>query len=844
MPVTYATAHNGGRSEVNMNYIPNSNEYAWINAFQVTDENWSMVGGGLLPPTQQNSDSYPTDLTGTGGGVSKLINVPSQLEKPGDWILSWTGSGCSLAVTMPGGSVTNFSGNGTTSPWRFTPPADISDYCTIRVTIDNLGSGISNLQLYHADDATDLANGNTFTTYFKNKLREANFGVIRFLNWQCCNTTGETTWSTRKPPTALSFGRRDMRPDYYCGQTTSAGLVYAVGVPAKHSSDGTTWTNGQAPKDKDTIIVRFGSSYTNGTPISITLQVGTGGASSAITADHNSHTPLSTGSWPVAGRYACLVYHAALNIWIKFGGDSDLNSYGIENGVPIEYLLQLCKEVGAHPWFHIPPYALDPVTDWLPEMAAYVAANKPAWMIPRFEVFNEFWHPGTYGRYWGDAMATAAGWTSPSFHQWYGKAVVSAGQVLNTILGVGNYHLNCAVQTGTGNTLGSCQTSDERLSSQSYFSQAAAAQTSLSGTWGTINFSKAHAYNYATHVTCASYFNPITLDPSGGTPPLLTSLAASVGGVRFPILTCSGGTMTVTTSAIETSGGALTSGMTLAGLGIPAGTTVTGVSGTTTKTLTLSQSFTLPAGWHVYAYLTSGASALQDYVDTVSLAVVFNASTSGDVMTVHSTTGGSSGVNSIQIGQVVNWTGGWANSFITGNNSTDVSLTGTGGVGTYRLNAAPGSGAITTTNVTAFWIYSNVYLQIVLANWKQWAQGFATPVNKMNFYEGGYSPDYSNFTSAVTVMSYLGKFVSSTSRRAGGIGGYNTDNYNICTGFSGGGFTSEFPSQYLMTGPYPSIQVWNMLETIYANNTPVFDSIVLYNQVAQYFINLRLRLHA
>lgn len=830
--VTYATAHNGGRSQVNMNYMATSGDYPFINMLKGATTGWTMESNvASMPPNQLNSDGYPNDLTGTGGGCYVRIFIPTQLERSGNWKMTWTGSGTTLGVGAAGG-VTTVAGSLTTNSYEFSLTGAAS-YLDIHIYI--LGAGVSNLQVFHTGDETDLLAGQTFTAKFKAKLREANFGVIRFLNWLNINTNMSTVWAYRKPLTHWSWAAYQYAPELYAGQTTNSTGTYAVSVPGtlKHSSDGTTWTNGDAPKDKDTIIVRFGAAITSG---AMTLKVGTGGSATDIAVVNPSCFALSTAGndYPLINRYATFIYDSGLAKWMKWGGDV-ANGYdtGIDNGIPIEVALQLCAEIGAHPWFGTPVYALDPMTDYVPSLATYVHTNQQSWMVPRFEVSNELWNPQFFSSNYAPAKATANGWTSPNLHQWYGKTLSTMGQAVNTVYGGSPhtqtaYQVCCAVQTASGNTTASCATSDERMTAAAYVGQAAAAQSP---------YTKSAASTWVTHITCANYFDPVLDRTSDGNPaPLQNSLATTLGAVRFVVSSCSGGSLVV--SSIETSGGAMSTGMTLVGLGVSAGTTITAGS---YPNFTISDaSLTLQSGYQVYAYLTAGYSAVQDYVDTVHLPVTFNASTSGSTMTVHSTTGPTTGAGSIQVGMYLTWAGSFSNSYITALG------TGTGGTGTYTLNGTPGSGAITTTDVTGFWLYDYTYSAILFANWKTWAQGFS--IQKMNFYEGGYSPDYlpsGDYTSAVSCMKYISKFVASTSRNGSGLGGYTTENYNLCTSLTGGGFVSEFPSQYLMTGPYPSLQIWNMLETIYRTpNGPQFDAIVAYNQVAQYFINLRLRLHA
>jgi hypothetical protein len=889
-----------------MNYVPASGDYPFCNMLKWADPWWSMEDNNPCPPDKLNSDGYPISLVGTSGGVKVNIQTPTQLEKPGNWILRWTGTGCQLDLGMAGG-FTTISGSGTSSPWVIKPSA--LGTTDVNLHVYNIGTGISNIELVHADDLSDLDAGNIFSKQFRDTLKAANFGCIRFLNWTAINTTMVAHWRYRMPLSYVSWGFNLLPPELYAGVTTNTSVAYAVTVPGtlKHSSDGTAWANGDAPKDKDTVIVRIGASlpftvgtgctisnaspgvvtYPNtfvandavvftggganvlpsqivsgttyyvcaaglsGTSFSVsaapsgpainttggsgtfnievflTLKIGSG-AAIAVLNPTITRMSIYGNDFPTINGIATFVYDADLTAWIKWGGNQYLwFGRGIETGVPPEVMLRLCAEIGAHPWINMAPYALDPMTDYATGLVDFVYANKQSWMIPRFEVANEQWN-GQFVVYSYAQKKALAHWGSAFENEWYGKTTSTLGQYVASKFGVTKanvhsqnlYHVCCGVQTANGNTFNNASTSDPRLFSNAYVTQAAAAQS---------GYAKDRARDWTTHVAIANYFTPVFDRSEVGEElsPLAISLAASLAAVQFTVGSCSGGSLTI--SGYTVYGGetpSLPNGATIVidGLGVNPGTTMIG----TYPNYTVSDTaLNLPAGWKLYAYPQANLTYLQDYVDTINYPAQFNASTVGTLMTVHSVSTPTTGIQKIQPGMMLLYSGGYAVTWIV----TDGALSGTGGVGQYRLNTALPGGDITTTNVTGCWKYDLTFQRLYTTNWKQWALGHG--VNRMCFYEGGWSPDYVPFGNSYRqqgCMKHLSRYISSTSRNPAGVATVTLQNYNDCTSISDGSFTSEFPSQYLITGPYPSLQIWNMLETIYRKpKGATFDAIATYN---------------
>ena len=503
-----AAAFNRGRSQVNLNFLQGGGDYPFLNCMK-TAQSWGLADNSGMPdPSTLDSDGYPTSIT--RGGVYTVFFVPSQANRPGNYVITWTGNGsisCNMANTPVSGSRTSTNGTGryvfSTTETRFV------------IGIYAIGNPrISNLQVFHVNDEAALNAGEVFGAKFKQRLVEANFGVIRFLNWQSGNTTNVTTWATRKPASYVFYAGSEFRGTLYAGVTTSAGSAYSAAAPS-------TWPG---LVDKATVIVKFNTSASG----PCTLNVGGTGAVNILNQDCRA---LATDTYPIGGTwqsFATLVYDATLNAWIKQGGDRALGSTGIGNSAPPELMVRLCREVGAHPYFVTPPLAIDPATDYMPSLAAYCRDSGPAWMIPRFEGPNECWNYGWgfYGSSYAAAKASVYGWGSTAHNDWYGKAMSVLGQAVSAVYAGDRtrYQVLCGVQTMTGlDPVYGPPSSNERLASTKYLAQAAPAQAS---------YSKTPASNWVTHVACAQYYN----GSKYSTPQEATDAAAYAAAAGNPTL--------------------------------------------------------------------------------------------------------------------------------------------------------------------------------------------------------------------------------------------------------------------------------------------------------------------
>lgn len=539
---------------------------------------------------------------------------------------------------------------------------------------------------------------------------------------------------------------------------------------------GLTPTSFQISKTPSGSVVTFSGSQSGTFTANVNVEILLNGTTRVACGDA-SGTVIGSSTYPVAGDYVTAVYDAVFNKYLLYGGGANGNVAGIDNGIPPEIFLQLCIEMGAHPYWVLPYLAGDPMTDWMPSLMQMHKTSAPSWMIPRFEGTNETWNTagGFFQTIYAINRGAFYGWGSPSsssgYHNYYGKLMSVLGQVGAAIFGGVNlktsYHIICGVQTAAFTSL-PITSQNPRLTSAQYVSSGVA-QAPLVGSWGTITFTAVAANtgniggtSLVSHVAVAQY----TSSPIKGTlntpNPTETALAARANGNVFAG-SISGSVLTVTlmkTAGIVYGTGLIAVGDTIYGNGVPNGTTVvslgTGVGGTGTYNLSTSVPVNISSQDFVtVADLTAGA----DYVDTFS---------------------------------------GSASSFAT--------------------------------------------VEYVLANTSRvqiWAAGLG--VNNICGYEGCYSPDYSGTNGIANVgktqldiVRWSGKNASSSTKYPGPNGGLQKQTKDLLDGFvglTGSGLIAEFPSNYLMGGPFPSIYVWSILEDIYANRpSPQWDAHSAFNQ--------------
>ena len=454
--------HNGGRIQICPNFLQTGGEFPFIDHLK-TGQQWSQVTDGN-PPIPSNLDAS-TGFPVSGPGVYTIVYIPSQTDRPGNWIVDWLGD---MTTLRRGFGATTVSGatSGVNGQWKFTPTdAPDSTYGSIRLDIGvsayNASNPITQLRVYHEDDAIRIANGEIFNPIFVSRLQEAKVGTIRFLNWVSGNTCLAPKWAYRKPTTYAYYNDAHFIPSRDAGSAggTSSALTC-------------TYPNSESLTDK--IVVHLLA--TNGVTSGATLN-------SIQMKDASGAANFSNSS----GRLCTCIYDQDLNVWICTDG-------GLRAGVPPETMTQLCNLISAHCWTHIPYLALDNPANWATPLAQHLQTNLSSGLLAFYECNNEVWNTfsGFSGTNYGNAKSTVL-FPSQNIHDWYGMVCSTNGQAVSAVYGNDRtkYEFVCGVQSATFNTVSG---SDRRLDSTQ---------------WVALGGGRTAAKNWVTGVCVTTYINSL-----------------------------------------------------------------------------------------------------------------------------------------------------------------------------------------------------------------------------------------------------------------------------------------------------------------------------------------------
>lgn len=772
--MTIASRHNGGRSQVNPYFPWYTAQMSFVNVAKHGSSFANKSDNFVVEPSVLDAQGYPT--SGSYYAGCSVSNEPSILSA--SWTMSWNGNG---QVDIPGTIQT--VGPGTTQVNSFRASSGNSGgSVTFIPTSRSFSYGahstaaspnhVRDIKIYLTSEASRVAAGAYFGSKFLARMIEANFGVIRFLDWQAGNTSNVTTWAMRKPVDYATWSSTEFRASIYCGSTTNSGNAYSI------TGNGLDVPASGAPTHGMTLTLKFNASGTGAATLSLngTTAVPILGPYCGPVSDFAVHLPA-------AGFHATLVYDSLLNAWLKHGGDTEGFSQGIDNMVPIEVMLQLCAEIGAHPYFVSHHLTLDTPTDYMPGMMAYVRDNAPSWMIPRFEGPNEIFNTfaGFQCTPYANARATAYGWGA-DYHNWYGRILSILGQMAATVYGVAQanvktqqkYQIICGVQT----VFAGDSAFNPRMTSAKYVLQTPPSPYLASA-----------ASNWTTHMCCAQYMAPSAYGTATE-----TTLSSAFLGVRFKA-SASGGTLAV--SSIDTLVGSFT-GSASGGV-----LTVTGSTGS-------------PIAVGCFITPGSGTSSFSSDMRVTS----FGTGTGGDGtynVTSSQTVSGAMNASAIlAIGKTIFGRG-------VGNGTLSSGIAITGGsapnwtISDSTLSLAAGSSIYAGTDMTAPATYGDTLtsgtsdfnlanLNVIYRGWQTWAVTYSI---KICGYEGGYSTDYTGASSAaVNILRYAAKITPAMKT-------YLRNNYKSFLTVGG-----EYPSMYHLGSDYPSSTVWGVLEDLYQTPDP------------------------
>lgn len=483
-------AHNGSRSQVNI-YTPNSGgAYPFLDLMKSAGDwfNWT-------DPSTFNANGYPT-VSGAGTNIP----IPTQAERPGNYVVVWDGN-----HSIDVGSVTTVSGSTSAGSHRyvFTPgPSDTQIGFNVRFTMVTPSTSI---QIFHADDEAALNAGGIFGVKFLSRLQEIGPGVIRFMDWQKTNVSLISQWADRKPVNYSIYSNYEIRPSLYAGVTTNSGDDFSVAFP------------GFVLADKAKVLVQFN---TNASTTSCTLNVAGTGAKPLLAPDGRSL--FSTQKPLAATQLACLVYDADLGSWLKLGGDAE-GTFGLLNGVPPEIMMALCNQLDCHPWVCIPHLAADANTDYATQIATMFRDGLNPGLIPRFELSNEIWNAsgGFFQTFYANVKANLR-WSSTGddYNNWYGRALSLMGKRISDVYSGdrSRYQVICGVWTSRTDLL---TTQRARIESTK---------------WVADGGGNTAASAWTTHVCCANYIGAtISQDASAEATLADAYVAASPGAAQTAI---------------------------------------------------------------------------------------------------------------------------------------------------------------------------------------------------------------------------------------------------------------------------------------------------------------------
>ncbi len=451
-----------GRSQLNLNFALGDGSFPFINHVKCAQQWSDQVTNGGVPPSNLNANGYPTTI---GNGIYTIFGIPYG-QRPGKWCLAWEGAGTLGCTGL--GFKTATDGNFTFDPG--------SGRIDLRVN----SAGISNIRFFNENDRNMLEAGQIFSTQFVDTLLAGGWGVLRFLDWQYGNTTNVRLWADRKPLDYVYWVGQEIRADCYAGISGGSSSAYTASAPPG-------WGG---LVDKAIATINWNETASTSEP---TLNVAETGAK-VIRGPYGRILDFfgQTVERPTAGRYSTLIYDQDLDCWLKFGGDALNFDQYLNNGMPIEVMLALAEEIGAHPWF-VPPFlSCDPITDWMAGLATHLRDHAPSWMVPRFEATpNETWNgsAGFYATPYGQLKAESH-WgieTDPvRINNWAGKVASTNGQAISAVYSNDRNKYWCVLGVQTGGPF----QPDARLKSDEYVDRDGGAP----------------AFDWVTHVACSNYF--------------------------------------------------------------------------------------------------------------------------------------------------------------------------------------------------------------------------------------------------------------------------------------------------------------------------------------------------
>lgn len=373
--------HNGGKFLLNFNYWYLAGCYATKNLFKLTGD-WT-VTGTTYDQSKHDADGYVHTTYSTGVYKQCFYPPTAANGRTGNYKVKWDGIGQIYAglngATIIAGSITSLTAAG----GSFTiTPASSATAQTLLLGVVSVGTPhVTNIRFFHVDDEADVDADDYWNDKFVDDiLIQAKPGVLRFLTQQDTNFGNAVTWEDCKALSHHSWVADDFKgAECYAGVSTNSGDDFSCTHP-----------NGAfALVDKARVIVKWNSTSTGTEP---RLEVSGTGMKPIV---NRYGGRCSSADKPAINGTSTLVFDEDFDAWFIWGGNGSNTVDGVQAGIPIVAILDLCNRVGAHPWFCLPHLALDPPSNYVFELATFVKTwieANAAWMVPRFETSNEIWN--------------------------------------------------------------------------------------------------------------------------------------------------------------------------------------------------------------------------------------------------------------------------------------------------------------------------------------------------------------------------------------------------------------------------------------------------------------------
>lgn len=425
--------HNGGRSQLNLSHMQFGGYQPFANLF-LNCQQWSTISPDGSPiPTNHDANGYMHTLY--NGGVYTVGRRPTNTNRPGNYVLKWTGTGTFTSVH----GVTTVSGSLSSSPYVFSFNNDDDDW-GFRITA--VGADGSNyphsIILCHVDDEALVdADPYAFGVKFLQRMHEAKPSTIRLMNviGGGFQNNPWCKWSDRKPVTWYNFSNQYIPGSRYAGSTTNVGAAFSLASP------------GFAKVDKATILFTYNA---DGTDVSTLDIEGTGATPLVHWLGDFTHPIPFASRYPASGRLGSVMYDADFDAYIMNGGTTNTRDGALSLGWPVEMLVALCNEVGSHLSVTAPYASLDPMSDLVLELAEYCRDNLDAGLKCKIEGPNEQWNSIFPQYYYTRAKEILrAGTDTGATDQSYGRLIYKIADVVEDVFSLDRtkYDVICGMQT-------------------------------------------------------------------------------------------------------------------------------------------------------------------------------------------------------------------------------------------------------------------------------------------------------------------------------------------------------------------------------------------------------------